>query len=88
MADANSKLENFEQTVRDYESALAVKPGDSGTLIINLEVKDALRQAKRALQVSKQKNYYKILNLERSATDSEIKKAYRKLALIYHPGSL
>ena len=31
------------------------------------------------------KDYYKILNLSRDATNSEIKKAYRKLALKYHP---
>lgn len=31
------------------------------------------------------KDYYKILGLTRSATDDDIKKAYRKLALKYHP---
>lgn len=31
------------------------------------------------------KDYYKILGLDRNATDEEIKKKYRKLALEYHP---
>lgn len=31
------------------------------------------------------KDYYRILGLPKSATDDEIKKAYRKLALRYHP---
>ena len=33
----------------------------------------------------KEKNYYSVLGIERGADDDEIKKAYRKLALLYHP---
>jgi len=31
------------------------------------------------------KDYYKILNIEKNATQEEIKKSYRKLAKKYHP---
>ncbi|OPX95298.1 MAG: Chaperone protein DnaJ [Syntrophorhabdus sp. PtaU1.Bin002] len=33
----------------------------------------------------KQKDYYRILSIEREATPQQIKEAYRKLALEYHP---
>lgn len=38
-----------------------------------------------ALKQSKEKNYYKILGLQRNADAKEIKKAYRELALKWHP---
>lgn len=31
------------------------------------------------------KDYYRVLGITKGATDDEIKKAYRKLALRYHP---
>lgn len=33
-------------------------------------------------------DYYEVLGLAKTATDAEIKKAYRKLAIEWHPVSL
>ena len=35
--------------------------------------------------MEKNKDLYKILGIDRNASDNEIKKAYKKLALRYHP---
>merc|ERR1712050_812609 len=40
---------------------------------------------KLELKKSKRKDYYKILGVEKNANDDEIKKAYRKRALVHHP---
>lgn len=44
-----------------------------------------IRAAELELKKSKRKDYYKILGVEKDAGDAEIKKAYRKLAIVHHP---
>ena len=38
------------------------------------------------LKKSKRKDYYKTLGVAKTASDGEIRKAYRKLAFTHHPG--
>eukprot|EP00554_Chaetoceros_debilis_P002822 CAMPEP_0194089160 /NCGR_PEP_ID=MMETSP0149-20130528/32968_1 /TAXON_ID=122233 /ORGANISM="Chaetoceros debilis, Strain MM31A-1" /LENGTH=535 /DNA_ID=CAMNT_0038772993 /DNA_START=70 /DNA_END=1677 /DNA_ORIENTATION=+ len=72
------------QAIRDYESAmdLAEKRGDEAT---QKDLKKKIRAAQVQLKRSKQKDFYKILNVGRDATEAEIKKSYRKSALKWHP---
>lgn len=50
------------------------------------ENKRLLQEAKLALKKSKRKDYYKILGVDKNASTDEVKKAYRKRALVHHPG--
>lgn len=68
---------NHDEAVRDYEFLFKKEQ--------SAESKSALREAKRLQKLSKRKDYYKILGLNQACTEEEIKKAYRKCALLHHP---
>lgn len=70
-------IECFDGCIRDYKAALEIEK--------SREIENLLRFAQTKLERSKRKNYYKILGIENKATFEDIKKAYRKLALAYHP---
>lgn len=76
-AKCHNDMENYEECVKDYEAALKIEK--------TIEIKTALKDAKIALKRSKRKDYYKILGIDKRASDDEIKKAYRKRALVHHP---
>lgn len=71
--------EDWEQCVREWQRAREIA-GDG-----NREVNEGLQRAEAALKQSKEKDYYKILGVRRDASKREVKKAYRKLALEWHP---
>jgi DnaJ family protein C protein 7 len=69
---------NWEEAVRELKSLQELDPTDAA-------IAKEVRKAELELKKSKRKDYYKILGIEKEATETEIKKAYRKLAIIHHP---
>ena len=78
-AKALDSQESYDEALRAWQRAREVL-GEG-----NAEANDGYSRAETALKQSKEKNYYKILGISRSADKKEIKKAYRKLALQWHP---
>merc|ERR1740123_2750737 len=71
-------LDRYDEAVGDAERALKLDPSSQ-------ELKQQMRQAQIELKKSKRKNYYKILNVSKDATEKEIKKGFRKMAMQWHP---
>jgi len=48
-------------------------------------IRETLMRAEKQLKLSKRKDWYKILGISKTASAAEIKRAYKKLALQWHP---
>lgn len=70
--------DEFDEAAKQFSKANELSPGDGS-------IEDEMRKADAAIKQSKQKDYYKILNISRRANPKQIKKAYREQALMWHP---
>uniref|UniRef100_A0A8C7P8G5 DnaJ (Hsp40) homolog, subfamily C, member 3b n=1 Tax=Oncorhynchus mykiss TaxID=8022 RepID=A0A8C7P8G5_ONCMY len=77
-AEAFILNQDYEKAVEDYQEA---REFDTE----NNEIREGLERAQKLLKLSRKRDYYKILGVNRSANKQEIIKAYRKLAKQWHP---
>lgn len=78
LARALGSSGDWEAAVKEFKSIAESNPSEPG---ISKDIRDAELELKK----SKRKDYYKILGVEKEASDNDIKKAYRKLAIVHHP---
>ena len=71
-------LEKYQEAVQEFTKVKELAPQTQG-------IREKLKHAQIELKKSKRKDYYKILELSKDAGESEIKKAYRLMAVKWHP---
>nr|KAF6460225.1 DnaJ heat shock protein family (Hsp40) member C3 [Molossus molossus] len=77
-AEAYLIEEMYDEAIQDYETAQEHNENDQ-------QIREGLEKAQRLLKQSQKRDYYKILGVKRNAKKQEIIKAYRKLAMQWHP---
>ncbi|KAG9247298.1 hypothetical protein BJ878DRAFT_493256 [Calycina marina] len=77
-ANALGQSGNWEEAVRELKSLAEANPDDT-------TLPKEIRKAELELKKSKRKDYYKILGVDKDSNDNDIKKAYRKAAIVHHP---
>jgi DnaJ family protein C protein 7 len=74
----NMSLAYYEEAKYDFQKAKDLDPS-------NTDINRLLEEAKKQEKQAKRKDYYKILDLEKGANEADVRKAYRKLAIKWHP---
>merc|ERR1711872_165284 len=77
-AEAYLAEDMFDEAISDYRAALERDEGFS-------RAKEGMAKAQKLQKQAGKRDYYKILGVKRSATKKEIKKAYKAMALEWHP---
>ena len=79
LGNIHMDCDEFEVALAQFQKASEIEGGNSR------EILEEIRKAEIAIKQSKQKDHYKTLGVSRKAKLKEIKKAYRDLALKWHP---
>jgi len=82
LGEAQQMADMYEQALQTFRDAHQLAPEKSELVG---QAAEKVKLAEVALKQSKKKDYYKILGIPRTATAKDIKAAYRKLALQWHP---
>jgi len=77
-AEALLLNEAYEEAIAEYKKVIEMDEHSK-------EAREGLQQAEKLYKRSKEIDYYKLLNVSKSASSREIKRAYHKLAVEYHP---
>jgi len=77
-AEAYLLLDDYDQALHNFHKARELQPQ-------NQQANEGIQRTQRLQKMAKRKDYYKVLEVPKTASDAEIRKAYRKLALIWHP---
>lgn len=75
--EIEKELKDFEAAESSFKQAAMLDP--------KTDYKPKLAEISQLVKKNKNKDFYKILGVEKNATADQIKKAYKKLALKYHP---
>ncbi|XP_054159835.1 dnaJ homolog subfamily C member 3-like [Oppia nitens] len=77
-ADAYLNNEDYERALNDFKRAHQIDEHSS-------RAEEGIKRTQKLEKQSKKRDYYKILGVPRNANKREITKAYRRLAMQWHP---
>lgn len=78
-AEAYLNDEDYESAEADYHKAANIDPHLT-------RAQDGVKKAQNVAKQRSKKDYYKILDVKRTATKRDIQRQYRKMAAKWHPG--